>query len=156
MSTVYIGLGSNIGDREATIRAAVERLRAHPAIRVRRVSTLIETDPVGGPAGQPAFLNGAAEIETDLEPPDLLDVLKEIEHNLGRRPGPRWGPREIDLDLLLWGDRIVKTDRLAVPHAHLRERRFVLAPLSEIAPAARDPVTGRTVRDLLAALGESA
>jgi len=152
MSTVHIGLGANLGDREATLRAAVERLRTHPAVRVRRVSTLIETEPVGGPPGQPAFLNGAAEVETDLAPDALLDVLKQVERDLGRRAGPRWGPREIDLDILLWGDRVVETDRLSIPHARLRERRFALAPLAEIAPAARDPVTGRTVGALLAAL----
>jgi len=155
MATVHIGLGANVGDREATMRAAVERLRAHPAIRVRRVSTLIETEPVGGPPAQPVYLNGAAELETDLEPDALLDVLQQIERDLGRQRRARWGPREIDLDILLWGDRVVETDRLTIPHARLRQRRFVLEPLAEIGPDARDPVTGRTVRDLLAALGNS-
>jgi len=149
MSTVYIGLGANLGDREATIRAALDRLRAHPHVTVVAESPLIETDAVGGPPGQPAFLNGAAALETDLEPYDFLDVLKQVERDLGRRPRGRWGPREIDLDLLLFGDRVVETARLTVPHARLRERRFVLAPLAEIAPDARDPVTGRTVREML-------
>ena len=153
MATVYIGLGSNLGDREATIRAAVDRLRAHPQIKVTAESTLIETAPVGGPAGQPTFLNGAAALETDLRPHALLRVLKGIERDLGRRPRTRWGPREIDLDVLLYGDRVIETARLTVPHPLMAQRRFVLAPLSEIAPDARDPVTGRTVREMLAGIG---
>jgi 2-amino-4-hydroxy-6-hydroxymethyldihydropteridine diphosphokinase len=155
MPTTYIGLGANLGDREATIRRALGRLRAHPHIEVTAESSLIETDPVGGPPGQPPFLNGAAALETELTPHALLHVLKRIEDDLGRRPRERWGPREIDLDLLLYADRVVETDRLTVPHPRLQDRRFVLAPLAEIAPDARDPVTGRTVREMLAALGES-
>jgi len=152
MATAYIGLGSNLGDREAAIRVALDRLRAHPHIEVTATSRLIETEPVGGPPGQPAFLNGAAAVETDLDPHALLDALKQIEHALGRRPRERWGPREIDLDLLLHGDRVVETERLTVPHPRLSERRFVLGPLAEIAPDARDPVTGRTVREMLEGL----
>jgi len=154
MPTAYIGLGSNLGDREATIRAAVDRLRAHPQIEVTAESTLIETAPVGGPAGQPTFLNGAAALETDLRPHALLRVLKGIERDLGRRPRERWGPREIDLDVLLYGEKVIETSRLTVPHPRLSERRFVLAPLAEIAPHARDPATGRTVRELLESLSE--
>jgi len=153
VSIVYIGLGANLGDREATLRAALDTLRAHPRVDVTAVSTLIETDPVGGPAGQPAFLNGAAILETDLDPEALLDLLKALERDLGRQPRTRWGPRELDLDILLWQDRIVETARLTVPHPRLAERRFVLAPLAEIAPAARDPMTGRTVKELLDGLG---
>ncbi|MCX5648873.1 MAG: 2-amino-4-hydroxy-6-hydroxymethyldihydropteridine diphosphokinase, partial [Planctomycetota bacterium] len=94
----------------------------------------------------------AAEIETDLAPETLLEELKRVERALGRRPGPRWGPREIDLDILLCGDTMFETGTLVIPHPRMRERRFVLEPLAEIAPDARDPVTGRTVRELFALL----
>lgn len=154
MATVYIGLGANLGERRETIDAALARLDEHPAIRVGAVSALIDTEPVGGPAGQPNYLNGAAAIETDLEPAALLAELKRIEHDLGRREGPRWGPREIDLDILLCGDLVLDACDLTIPHPRLRERRFVLAPLAEIAPDATDPVTGLTVRELVARLDE--
>ncbi len=154
MATAYIGLGANLGDREATIRAALERLGSHPQVEVTAVSRLIETEPVGGPPEQPPFLNGAAALRTDLEPADLLALMKEVERALGRDPtGPRWGPRPIDLDLLLYDQRVVRLPGLVVPHPRLRERRFVLEPLAEIAPSARDPETGKTVRELLEALG---
>ena len=153
MPTVYIGLGANLGNRRENIRAALARLAENPAIGVRTVSALVETEPVGGPPGQGPFLNGAAKIETDLDPADLLAELKRIERDLGRRDGPRWGPREIDLDILLYGDAVLETPELTVPHPGLRERRFVLEPLSEIAPDARDPTTGLTVQDLLGRLG---
>ena len=154
MPTVYLGLGANLGKRRETLEAALAQLAAHPAIRVRPVSTLLETEPVGGPAGQPDYLNGAAEIETDLAPAALLAELKRIEHDLGRRQGPRWGSREVDLDILLYGRLVLETADLSIPHARLRERRFVLEPLSEIAPDAIDPVTGLTVRELAARLDE--
>ena len=153
MTTVYLGLGSNLGDRRRNLEAALDALRAHPQIAVTAVSSFLETDPVGGPPGQGRFLNAAAGIETDLAPGALLEELKRVERALGRKPGPRWGPREIDLDILLYGEEIVKTEALVIPHPRMRERRFVLEPLAEIAPAARDPVTGLSVRDLLARLG---
>ncbi len=152
MPTVYLGLGANLGKRRETIDAALACLADHPAICVCAVSALIETAPVGGPAGQPNYLNGAAAIETNLDPAALLAELKRIERDLGRRDGPRWGPRPIDLDILLYGDLVLASPDLTIPHPRLRERRFVLAPLAEIAPDAIDPVTGLAVRALLARL----
>ena len=154
MTTVYLGLGSNLGDRRRNLEAAVEALRAHPLVRVTAVSSFLETEPVGGPPGQGKFLNAAAEIETDLAPEALLAELKRIERALGRKAGPRWGPREVDLDILLYGEEVLETEALVIPHPRLRERRFVLEPLAEIAPDARDPVTGLAVRDLLARLDQ--
>jgi len=156
MATVYLGLGSNLGDRRASLDAAVESLRANPAVRVLAVSGFIETVPVGGPPGQGPYLNGAAAIETDLAPVALLAELRRIERALGRREGPRWGPRPVDLDILLYDSLVLATPDLTLPHPRLRERRFVLEPLAAIAPDARDPVTGLTVRELVARLDESA
>ncbi|MHC4859865.1 MAG: pantoate--beta-alanine ligase, partial [Planctomycetota bacterium] len=145
---VYLGLGSNLGDREANIKTALAHLESKD-IEVLKVSELIETEPVGGPS-QPAFLNGVAEIRTVLPPLDLLELLKEAEVAAGRqKTGVRWGPREADLDILLYGQRIVRTPGLTVPHPRFRERQFVLEPLAGIAPDARDPQTGRTADQLL-------
>jgi len=149
MTTVYLGLGSNLGSRHANLEAALRALEIHPSIHVEAVSRFIETEPVGGPPGQGPFLNGAARIETDLAPEALLSELKRIERCLGRREGSRWGPRPIDLDILLYGDVCLETERLTIPHPRLRQRRFVLEPLTEIAPDAVDPVTGRTAQQLL-------
>ena len=155
MAIVYLGLGANLGDRRGNLEAALAALRSHPRICVKAVSSFIDTDPVGGPPGQPVYLNGAARLETDLAPQELLTECKRIERALGRRDGPRWGPRPVDLDILLYDDRVVDEPDLIIPHIGLRERRFVLAPLAEIAPDARDPVTGRTARELLARLEEN-
>ena len=150
MSRAYVGLGANLGDREATIRRAVELLRAEPGIEVVAVSTLRETDPVGY-ADQPPFLNGAVAVETELEPRVLLERLLAVERELGRVRDERlrYGPRAIDLDLLLYGDRVVVEPGLAVPHPRLAERRFALEPLHELDPALRLP-DGRRVADLVA------
>jgi 2-amino-4-hydroxy-6-hydroxymethyldihydropteridine diphosphokinase len=154
MATVYLALGSNLGDRRAAMDRALAALRGHPAIRLGAVSTFLSTEPVGGPAGQGPFLNGAARIETDLAPADLLAELKRIERDLGRREGPRWGPRPIDLDIILYGALRLDTPDLTLPHPRYRQRRFVLEPLAEIAPEALDPVTGCTARELLLRIDE--
>jgi 2-amino-4-hydroxy-6-hydroxymethyldihydropteridine diphosphokinase len=146
---VYVGLGANLGDREATIRRAVELLAATPGIELVAVSTLRETDPVGY-ADQPCFLNGVAALETELAPRGLLDRLLAVERELGRvrGKGPRFGPRTIDLDLLLYGDDVVEEPGLVVPHPRLTDRRFVLEPLHELDPDLTLP-DGQRVADLL-------
>ena len=145
MTRAYVGLGANLGDREATIR------RAAALLGVARLSPILETEPWGY-ADQPKFLNAVAEVETDLGPRQLLDRLLEIERQLGRvREGPRYGPRTIDLDLLLYGDEVVEEPGLSVPHPRLAERLFVLEPLAELDPALNVPGKGM-VSDLLARL----
>ena len=136
MTIAYVGLGANLGDREATIRRAAELIGA------TRLSTLIETEPWGY-ADQPRFLNAVAELETDEGPRALVERLLEVERALGRtREGPRYGPRVIDLDLLLYGDEVVDEPGLTVPHPHLHERRFALEPLAELAPELEIPGRG--------------
>ena len=146
----YVGLGSNLGDREATIRRAVELLGERPGVEVVAVSTLRDTDPVGY-EDQPRFLNGAVALEVDLPPRALLEELLAVERELGRDrlQETRWGPRTIDLDLLLYGEETVDEPGLTVPHPRLAERQFVLEPLYELAPELTLP-DGRTVRDLAA------
>lgn len=124
------------------------RLGNLPRTRVQRVSRVYETEPLGE-LNQPAFLNMAAEIKTGLSPLELLNAVKEIERELGRKDGPRWGPRPIDIDIILWDGLAMSDARLTIPHPRFRERAFVLAPLAEIAPEARDTLSGLTVRQLL-------
>ncbi len=138
----YIGLGSNLGDRRAMIAGALERL--HP----RRVSAVVETEPVGR-TGQPRFLNAVAELETELPPAELLARLLDVERGLGRVRLERWGPRTIDLDLLLYGDEQRSSESLSLPHPELHRRRFVLEGLAELCPDRAVPGLGRTVRELL-------
>jgi 2-amino-4-hydroxy-6-hydroxymethyldihydropteridine diphosphokinase len=145
MTTAYVGLGSNLGDRAALIARAAELIGA------RRLSSVRETEP-WGLASQPMFLNAVAELETELAPRQLLDHLLDVERRLGReRVGPRWGPRSIDLDLLVYGDLTLDEPGLVVPHPLLHERLFVLEPLAELDPLRRIPGKG-TVRELLAAI----
>jgi 2-amino-4-hydroxy-6-hydroxymethyldihydropteridine diphosphokinase len=151
-SRALIGLGSNLGDRRATLEGAIAALDATPGVQVRRVSAFHETGPVGGPPGQRAYLNAAAALETTLDPLELLHVLQTIEARFGRVRTVRWGERTLDLDLLLFDDRVIQTPALSVPHPRLTERRFVLEPLTEIAPQAVEPQTGRTVSELLGEL----
>ena len=138
----YIGLGSNLGDRRAMIAGALEKLQP------RRVSAVVETQPVGM-TDQPRFLNAVAELETELPPDELLTRLLDVERGLGRVRVERWGPRSIDLDLLLYGDTQVRSESLSVPHPELHRRRFVLEGLAELCPDRSVPGLGRTVRELL-------
>jgi 2-amino-4-hydroxy-6-hydroxymethyldihydropteridine diphosphokinase len=151
VARAYVGLGANLGERRATLARAIELLEREPTIDVLAVSCLRETDPVGV-EDQPRFLNGAAALETTLEPHALLDVLLRVERELGRvRDGTRWGPRTIDLDLLVYEERVVDEPGLRVPHPRLHERRFALEPLAELEPSLEIPGRGR-VSEVLARL----
>jgi 2-amino-4-hydroxy-6-hydroxymethyldihydropteridine diphosphokinase len=142
MTRAYIGVGANLGERETTIRRAVDLLAAEPGADVVAVSRLRETDPVGY-LNQPRFLNGAVAVETRLSARELLERLLAIERRLGRtRTAPRFGPRTIDLDLLLYGDETIDEPGLRVPHPRLHERRFALEPLAELDPDAAVPGQG--------------
>lgn len=145
MTRAYVALGANLGDREASIRRAAELIGAS------RLSAIRETEPWGY-ADQPLFLNAVAEVETELAPRALLHLLLSVERELGRtREGPRYGPRTIDLDLVLYGEEVVDEPGLTVPHPRLHERRFVLEPLAELAPGLEIPGRGR-LEELLAGL----
>jgi 2-amino-4-hydroxy-6-hydroxymethyldihydropteridine diphosphokinase len=145
MTRAYVGVGANLGDREATIRSALDALPG-----VVAVSQLRETAPVGV-VDQPLFLNGAAALETELPPQELLETLLAVERELGRERRERWGPRTIDLDLLLYGDETIDEPGLTVPHPRLHERRFALEPLLDLDPELAIPGRGR-VADILAGL----
>ena len=153
MATVYIGIGSNIGDREENCEEAI-RLLLESGIMVNKMSSLIETEP-WGVTNQQKFVNTAIEAHTDLKPDDLLSVLKKIEHGMGRLPSVKWGPRLVDLDILFYDDLVMKTDDLEIPHPYIKERDFVLKPLAEIAPEKVHPVLKKTVSELLRSLQSS-
>lgn len=142
---IYLGLGTNLGDRPANLLAATAALL--PRVRVLRLSTVYETEPWGY-HDQPAFLNQVIEAETELRPLELLAYLKQIEVSLGRQPSFQYGPRQIDLDILFYGDQLVELPGLTIPHPHLAERAFVLVPLAELAPTLRHPSSGRTVLEM--------
>ncbi|HVP69594.1 MAG TPA: 2-amino-4-hydroxy-6-hydroxymethyldihydropteridine diphosphokinase [Anaeromyxobacteraceae bacterium] len=147
----YVAVGSNLADRWANLGRAARFLRGAPLVAVLRASRVYDSEPVGPP--QPRYLNAVLELETGRTPESLHQLLREAEDEAlrDRRKGARWGPRTLDLDLLLFGDRIVRTAALTVPHPRMAHRRFVLAPLAELAPALVVPGTGATVAALLAA-----
>ena len=149
MVRVYIGVGSNEGDRAALIGQAAALVAGLPRTTFLRMAAIRETDPVGPP--QEPFLNTVFEIETELAPLELLHRLKGVERALGRRPsGVRWGPRPMDLDLLLYGDLVIHEQDLQVPHPRLAGRRFVLEPLADLAPELIHPILGQTITSLYA------
>ena len=152
MKTVYLSLGSNLGDRRAHLKNAVEQLSAED-LRVMRVSALYETEPRDVP-DQPWFLNLVVEAETDLFPRQLLTRVKNIERLMGRKRTSPKGPRVIDVDILLFGNAVVKTLDLEIPHPRMPERRFVLEPLCELAPDLRHPVTSQRLREMLAKVAD--
>ena len=152
LRTGYLGLGSNVGDRESHLRAAIELLRER-GVEIDAVSSAFETEPVGEVLDQPDFLNAAIRIRTDLEPEALLEVCKEVEVERGRiLDTPRHSPRPLDVDLLLLGELELKTDRLTLPHPEVTSRRFVLTPLLELDPELALP-DGASLSDALASLG---
>lgn len=147
---VYIGLGSNLAEPRQQLEAALKALAQVPATKVAAVSPLYASDPLG-PPDQPRYVNAVAALDTDLEPLALLDALQAIELEQGRvRKDERWGPRSLDLDILLFGERMIDEPRLSVPHYHMHARAFVLYPLADLAPHLRFP-DGRSLPELLAA-----
>jgi len=150
MATAFVGIGSNLGDRETNLRRAIELLSAEDGIEVAAVSEIRETDPVGA-VEQGPFLNGAVEVETSLGPLELLGRLLSVENRVGRVRSERWGPRTIDLDLLLYGGERVNEAEVTVPHPRLHERRFALEPLLDLDPALEIPGLG-PISTLLAEL----
>jgi deoxyguanosine kinase len=149
MSCCLIGLGSNLGNRQQTLDRAVARLAGHPQMLLSSRSTWHESLPVGGPPGQSPYLNGAVLLETSLHPEAVLETLQQIETDLGRRPGPRWDPRPIDLDLLLYDQTVLCAPGLVLPHPRMAWRRFVLRPAAEVAGSMIHPTTGWTIARLL-------
>ena len=149
--TCYIGIGSNVGDRAAQVDFARDQLDRLPGTSVAGFSEVYETEPVG-PVEQDRFLNAVVELRTDLEPRELLRQLHEIERRAGRQRAQRWGPRTLDLDLLLYGERIIRGEDMTIPHPRLHERWFVLKPLCDLNPVLRHPILKLSINDLLTRL----
>jgi len=149
METIFLSLGSNLGDRSTNLAKAVEALP--PAVRVLAVSPIYQTEPWGY-MEQPAFLNQVIQADTDLAPEKLLTYLKNIEISIGRKTTFHYGPRLIDIDILFYGQQIINKDSLTIPHPHLHLRTFVLVPMADLAPSFRHPVLGLTIAEMLAQL----
>lgn len=145
---VYLGLGTNLGNKRKNLERAIRELERTPGIKVSRKSSVYWSEPWGYKE-QEDFLNQVVEIETDLPAPDLLHSLKEIEINMGRQHGIKWGPRIIDIDILLYGDEVLHSEELQIPHAHMRERLFVLVPLQELNEEIIFPDDGTSLREVL-------
>ncbi|GAX62682.1 7,8-dihydro-6-hydroxymethylpterin-pyrophosphokinase [Candidatus Scalindua japonica] len=148
MTKVYVGLGSNLGNRKENIIRAIDRIDTCEEFSVKERSGFYDTAPFGGPP-QPDYVNCVIGLETEVGPQALLKEFKKIEVELGRKPGLRWGPRMVDLDILLYGDKIVKEHNLKIPHERMYERVFVLEPLCEISPDIKHPVSGISLSELL-------
>ena len=154
MARVFLGIGTNEGDRLANISRAAQAFAASGVVHLIQMATIAETPPLG--PTQRDYLNTVIEVETTLSPQELLGCVKRLEQQLGRAPSPqRWGPRIIDVDILLYADRIVEEERLTIPHPRMQARRFVLEPLAQLAPDLVHPVLKRTMQELLEALPET-
>ena len=151
-SEVFIGIGANLGAARENFERAMRGVSEFSTVLA--VSSLYESDPVGLP-GQPKFTNAVAKVGTELSPFALLGRLKEIEREMGRKKTVRWGPRVIDLDIIFYGDLVMESDSLVIPHPRAHERKFVLEPLLEIEPAAAHPATGKSLKEILSGLGSS-
>ncbi|MBS2031683.1 MAG: 2-amino-4-hydroxy-6-hydroxymethyldihydropteridine diphosphokinase [Deltaproteobacteria bacterium] len=148
--TIHLGLGTNLGDREANLARTAAALAEIEGLELERCSAVYDSAPIG--PEQPRYLNAVIEARCALPPTKLLGKLQALEKQLGRQPGPRWSPRTIDVDILLWGGTVVAEPLLQVPHLALHQRGFALAPLCELAPSARHPVLNQTIQELLALL----
>lgn len=148
MRKVYVGLGSNLGNREKYLVSAINRIDSCREICVVNKSSFYETKPVGG-SPQPDYVNCVIELDTEIEPQSLLEEFKGIELELGRKPGIRWGPRVIDIDILLYGNKVINDSNLKIPHESMHKRIFVLEPLCEISPDFKHPVLRKTIFELL-------
>jgi 2-amino-4-hydroxy-6-hydroxymethyldihydropteridine diphosphokinase len=148
MATVYLSLGSNLGDRVQNLKEAIKRIERSDKISIKKISSVYETDPVGY-ENQPRFLNSVLQAETSLDPHPLFEHLLTIEDEMGRKRGEKWGPRNIDVDILFYDDLIVDSGQLTIPHPRMHQRKFVLVPLAQIAQKLLHPLLKKNVTELL-------